>query len=115
VRPYVRLGALKVGVIVFTVVVNKEAGVFNLTTADLRGIFRGTITHGQQVGGANLPVRIVGLTGHPVRGGGGTLVAAFLAYLNDDTANDILRSASYIPCADRQQGLVSTICRDNQP
>ncbi|MGP0022926.1 MAG: PstS family phosphate ABC transporter substrate-binding protein [Streptosporangiaceae bacterium] len=207
----------QVGVIVFAVVVNKRAGVFNLTTADLRGIFLGTITHWQQVGGANLPVRIVGRT--PASGtrrafdqkvlGGlaeppfssydcisrnavrdspvircevadtttllqrvndipgtigyaqvsdavayanvesvklngadpeieaiergsypfwtveylysygqpapGTLAAAFLAYLNNDTANDILRSASYIPCADRQQALVAAICRANQP
>lgn len=35
---------------------------FNLTIPELRGIFAGTITNWDQVGGANLPVRIVART-----------------------------------------------------
>lgn len=49
-------------VIIFAVVVNKQAGVFNLTTAQLREMFAGTITNWKQVGGADLPVRLVGRT-----------------------------------------------------
>jgi phosphate transport system substrate-binding protein len=48
-----------VGVIIYTVVVNKQTGVFKLTTAQLRAIYRGGITNWRQLGGANLPVAIV--------------------------------------------------------
>jgi phosphate transport system substrate-binding protein len=51
-----------VAVIIFAVVVNKSTGVFNLTTAQIQGIFRGTITSWRQVGGANLPISIVART-----------------------------------------------------
>jgi hypothetical protein len=40
----------------------------------------------------------------------GTLAAGFLSYVNSDTSKDILRSASYTPCVDRQQTLPSTLC-----
>lgn len=49
-----------VGVIVFTLVVNRQAGVFQLTTPQVRAIFGGTFTNWRQLGGANLPIRIVG-------------------------------------------------------
>ena len=48
-----------VAVIIFAVVVNRQAHVFNLTTAQLQAIFHGGITNWQQVGGANLPISIV--------------------------------------------------------
>ena len=48
-----------IAVIIFAMVVNRQANVFNLTTAQARGIFSGSITNWQQVGGANMPVRIV--------------------------------------------------------
>jgi phosphate transport system substrate-binding protein len=51
-----------VAVIIFAVVVNKQANVFNLTVPEVRGIFAGTITNWRQVGGADLPVRIVART-----------------------------------------------------
>jgi ABC-type phosphate transport system substrate-binding protein len=51
-----------VAVIIFAVVVNKSTGVFNLTTAQLQGIFRGSITNWRQVGGADLPISIVART-----------------------------------------------------
>jgi phosphate transport system substrate-binding protein len=51
-----------VAVIIFAVVVNRQANVFNLTIPEVRGIFSGTITNWRQVGGANLPVRIVART-----------------------------------------------------
>jgi len=202
-----------VAVIIFAIVVNKQAGVFNLTTAQLRGMFAGTITNWKQVGGADLPVRLVGRTSESgtrrafdtkVLGGrdepqfssydcisknavrnspvvrcevpdtgtllhrintipgtlgyaqisdaatypnvervkldgadpdigavesGGypfwtveylytygpaaprSLTAAFLSYVNTDTSRDILRSAAYTPCFDRQQTLPATLCR----
>ena len=49
----------EVAVIIFAVVVNRHAGVFNLTTQQLRGIFTGVITNWRQVGGANVPITIV--------------------------------------------------------
>lgn len=51
-----------IGVIIFAVVVNRQAGVFNLTVGQLRGVFTGTITNWQQVGGVNLPVRVIART-----------------------------------------------------
>jgi ABC-type phosphate transport system substrate-binding protein len=48
-----------IGVIIFAVVVNRQAAVFNLTVDQLRGVFTGKITNWQQVGGADLPVRVV--------------------------------------------------------
>jgi phosphate transport system substrate-binding protein len=195
-----------VAVIIFAVVVNKQANVFNLTVPEVRGIFSGAITNWQQVGGANLPVRIVARTAgsgtrrafdEKVLGGSepafssynctskdavpsspvikcevgdtgtllqrvndipgaigyaqvsdaasyrnvesvklagwdadidaveegtypfwtieylytygspaaGSLAAAFLSYMNSDTAGDILRSQAYTPCLDRHQAL----------
>jgi phosphate transport system substrate-binding protein len=56
---YPALDGHPVAVIIFAVVVNKQADVFNLTVGELRGIFSGAITNWRQVNGANLPVRIV--------------------------------------------------------
>jgi ABC-type phosphate transport system substrate-binding protein len=56
---YPSLVAHPVGVIAFTVVVNKQAGVFKLTTAQLRQIYQGTISKWSQLGGADLPISIV--------------------------------------------------------
>lgn len=202
-----------VAVIIFAVVVNRQADVFNLTVADLRGIFSGTITNWRQVNGADLPIRIVSrVTGSGTRrafdakvlGGQGeppfssyncltkdatpnspvtrcevtdtgtllqrvneipgaigyaqisdastytnvegvkldgwdpsigavergaypfwtveylytygspapgTLAASFLSFLTSDAAKDALRSADYTPCVDRQQTLLTTLCR----
>ena len=210
---YPALAGHPVAVIIFAIVVNKQAGVFNLTGGQLRGMFSGTITNWKQVGGADLPVRLVGRTSESgtrrafdtkVLGGrdepqfssydcisknavrsspvvrcevpdtgtllhrintipgtigyaqisdaatypnvervkldgadpdigavesGGypfwtveylytygpaaprSLAAAFLGYVNTDTSRDILRSAAYTPCFDRQQTLPATLCR----
>ena len=51
-----------VAVIIFAVVVNRKAGIYNLTTTQLREIFLGKITNWKQVGGPDLPVRIVART-----------------------------------------------------
>ena len=59
---YHGLAGHPVAVIIFAVVVNKSTGVFNLSTAQLAGIFRGTITNWRQVGGADLPISIVART-----------------------------------------------------
>lgn len=56
---YPALIAHPVGVIVFTLVVNKHTGVFRLSTRQLREIFRGTVTNWHQLGGADLPVSII--------------------------------------------------------
>ena len=48
-----------VGVIVFTVVVNKQDGVFKLTAAQLRDIYRGAITNWSRLGGPDLPIHII--------------------------------------------------------
>jgi ABC-type phosphate transport system substrate-binding protein len=57
-----------VAVIIFAVVVNRQADVYNLTTAQLRAIFQGSITNWRQAGGASLPISIVApveYVGHP--------------------------------------------------
>jgi ABC-type phosphate transport system substrate-binding protein len=41
-----------------------------------------------------------------------SLTAAFLSYMNSDTAKDILRLNNYTPCNDRQQAQVAALCRD---
>ena len=51
-----------VAVIIFGVVVNKATDVFNLTVPEIQDMFLGKITNWRQVGGANLPVRIVART-----------------------------------------------------
>ena len=40
-------------------VVNRQTGIYNLTTAEIRKIFSGAITNWKQSGSANLPVGIV--------------------------------------------------------
>jgi ABC-type phosphate transport system substrate-binding protein len=48
-----------VAVIIFAVEVNRQTGVFNLTTQQLQEIFSGQITNWRQVGGANRQITIV--------------------------------------------------------
>jgi ABC-type phosphate transport system substrate-binding protein len=59
---YPALAGHPIAVIIFAVVLNRDTGVFNLTIPEIRGIFRGRITNWRQVGGANLPIRIVART-----------------------------------------------------
>jgi len=59
---YPTLKGNPVAVILFAVVVNRETGVYNLTTAQLRGIWLGTYTNWKQLGGRDLPVSIVART-----------------------------------------------------
>jgi len=49
----------QVAVVIFGVIVNSGAGVTNLTTAQLQGIYAGTYTNWNQVGGANLAIVVV--------------------------------------------------------
>ncbi len=50
----------QVAVVIFTVIINsKVTGVTNLTTAQVKGIYAGTITNWKQVGGPNLPIVVV--------------------------------------------------------
>lgn len=58
-RGYRGLIGTPIGVIIFTVVVNQQTGVYNLTTSELRKIFTGVITNWRQLGGPDLPVYIV--------------------------------------------------------
>jgi phosphate transport system substrate-binding protein len=212
---YPMLVGTPIGVIIFTVVVNRQTGVYRLTTGDVRRIFSGAVTNWRQLGGADLPISIVsrylgsgtrrafdsevlggpelsassfdcrtknadptspvvlcdmpstpdllqnvaqiaGAMGYAetwdveefpggalqpaelnnlsgVRGeiGTGTKsyhfwtveylytygtppltspAAEFLNYMNSYAAKDILRTDGYIPCVDRQQNLMSTLC-----
>jgi ABC-type phosphate transport system substrate-binding protein len=59
---YPTLKGNPVAVILFAVVLNKGTGIYNLTTAQLRGIFLGKITNWKQLGGSELPIRIVART-----------------------------------------------------
>src|SRR5262249_1260836 len=58
-RHYSRLRGTPVGVIIFTVVVNKQTAVYTLRPADIKKIFSGAITNWRQLGGADLPIKIV--------------------------------------------------------
>ncbi|CAL9491473.1 substrate-binding domain-containing protein [Streptomyces sp. Tu 3180] len=49
----------RVAVSVFALVVNEKAGVRDLSTADVRRLYRGEITNWSELGGADLPVRLV--------------------------------------------------------
>jgi ABC-type phosphate transport system substrate-binding protein len=48
-----------VAIIIFSVAVNAGVGNYNLTTGQIRGMFSGTITNWNMVGGPNLPVRVI--------------------------------------------------------
>ncbi|HZX06693.1 PstS family phosphate ABC transporter substrate-binding protein [Kribbella sp.] len=52
-----------IAVVVFAVVVNRSSGVTSLTTDELRKIYTGKITNWNQVGGKNLPIRMVSRVG----------------------------------------------------
>jgi len=56
---YSRLVGTPIGVIIFTVVVNQQTHVYNLTSTQVREIFSGAITNWRQLGGPDLPVSIV--------------------------------------------------------
>ncbi|MBY8876474.1 substrate-binding domain-containing protein [Streptomyces sp. PLK6-54] len=47
------------GFLLFTLVVNKDAGVQDLTSGDIRRIYAGKITNWRQLGGDDVPVRLV--------------------------------------------------------
>jgi len=48
-----------IGVIIFALVVNRQAGVFSLSLGQLRDIFGGKFTNWRQVGGPDLPIHVV--------------------------------------------------------
>jgi phosphate transport system substrate-binding protein len=49
----------QVSVVIFAVIVNKGVGVTSLTTDQIKGIYAGTDTNWNQVGGPNLPIVVV--------------------------------------------------------
>ena len=49
----------QVAVVIFAVIVNKDVTVTNLTTDQLKGIYAGTYSNWNQVGGPNLPIVVV--------------------------------------------------------
>lgn len=59
---YPTLKGNPVAVILFAVVVNRGTGIYNLTTAQLRDIWLGKATNWKQLGGTDLPIRIVART-----------------------------------------------------
>jgi ABC-type phosphate transport system substrate-binding protein len=59
---YPALKGNPVAVILFAVVVNKGTGTYNLTSAQLRDIWLGTITNWKQLHGPDLPISIVART-----------------------------------------------------
>jgi ABC-type phosphate transport system substrate-binding protein len=99
-----------VGVIYFSVVVNKgSTNVYSLTTAQLRGIFLGRITNWKQVGGPNLPIKVVART--PTSGTratfdrtilGGQAEPAFTSY--NCLTNNAVPSAKFIRCEEADTG-----------
>lgn len=49
----------QVAVVVFAIIVNKNVGVTNLTTAQIKGIYSGKVTNWNQVGGPSKPIVVV--------------------------------------------------------
>jgi phosphate transport system substrate-binding protein len=49
----------QVSVVIFAMIVNKGVGVTNLTTAQIKGIYDGSITNWNKVGGGNIPIVVV--------------------------------------------------------
>jgi ABC-type phosphate transport system substrate-binding protein len=52
-----------IAVVVFAVVVNRQADIRNLTTKQLRDIYAGRLTNWRQLGGKDLPIRMVSRVG----------------------------------------------------
>jgi phosphate transport system substrate-binding protein len=101
-KGYPALVGHPVAVIVFAVVANKDTDVYNLTLPQLRGIFSGAITNWRQVGGANLPVRIVART--PGSGTRATFDAKVLGHAEpafssyDCSSKDAVPTSPVIKC-----------------
>jgi phosphate transport system substrate-binding protein len=66
----------QVSVVIFAMIVNKGVTVTNLTTAQIQGIYAGTTTNWNQVGGPNLPIVVVS---RPASSG---TRATFVKYIN---------------------------------
>ncbi len=66
----------QVSVVIFAVIVNKGVTVTNLTSAQIQGIYNGTTTNWNQVGGSNLPIVVVS---RPASSG---TRATFVKYVN---------------------------------
>jgi phosphate transport system substrate-binding protein len=58
-KAYEPLSGTPVGVIIFTLVANRDTRVASLTSGQIRAIFAGRITNWQQLGGLDLPISIV--------------------------------------------------------
>jgi phosphate transport system substrate-binding protein len=67
----------QVSVVIFGMIVNSKAGVTNLTTAQIQGIYAGTYTNWSQVGGSNTPIVVVS---RPASSG---TRATFQTYINN--------------------------------
>jgi ABC-type phosphate transport system substrate-binding protein len=59
-RGFPELVARPISLGLFAVVVNNDTGVANLDTDQIQGLFTGKITNWNQIGGHNVPVRLVG-------------------------------------------------------
>jgi ABC-type phosphate transport system substrate-binding protein len=88
----------RVAVIIFAMVVNRQAGVFNLTTRQLQEIFRGAITNWRQVGGADLPVTLVARAS--TSGTRHTFETKVLGFSEPPESSDDCRSRDRIPHSD---------------
>lgn len=49
----------QVAIVIFVMITNPDAGVTDLKTADIQGIYEGKITNWKQVGGADKPISVV--------------------------------------------------------
>ncbi|GAA3888929.1 PstS family phosphate ABC transporter substrate-binding protein [Streptomyces sedi] len=78
----------------FTLVVNEEAGVLDLTPEQLRSVFDGTYTNWSQLGGEDMPIRVVG---------------------RDDGSGTRRVLQHQVLAGDREPGSTSDNCRDRDP
>lgn len=103
---YSGLHGTPVGVIIFTVVVNRQTRVYNLTTAEIRKIFSGAITNWRWLGGADLPISIVS------RDSGSGTRRAFDQYVLGGTPEP---DASSFDCTDKNEIPGSPVILCDQP
>jgi iron complex outermembrane recepter protein len=61
-----RASAARISSLGVTVVANRAGGVSTLTKAQVAGIFSGTITNWKQVGGADVPIHVIGRGSLPI-------------------------------------------------
>jgi phosphate transport system substrate-binding protein len=95
----------QVAIVVFAVVVNSGAGVSNLTSAQVQGVFSGTITNWSQAGGNSVPVTLI-----ERKPGSGTRIS-----FDKDVMNGTPESTTPAATQDSTSLVVQSVANPNTP